>query len=108
MSKTKMIRVRIEPSVKHDAEVILQDLELSVTEAITLFYRQVVMYRGLPFHVRVPNESTRNACRMCSRRERTFRMDRFGGSQSRAAVDACCSQDNAAVQEGSAQSQEPG
>ncbi|MEO5333189.1 MAG: type II toxin-antitoxin system RelB/DinJ family antitoxin [Magnetococcus sp. YQC-5] len=61
MSKTGMIRARIEPSVKQDAEEILKDLGLSVTEAITLFYRQIVMHRGLPFQVRIPNETTRAA-----------------------------------------------
>jgi DNA-damage-inducible protein J len=61
MSKTEMIRARIEPSVKHDAEEILHELGLSVTEAITLFYRQVVMHRGLPFQVRISNETTRAA-----------------------------------------------
>ncbi|MBF0158268.1 MAG: type II toxin-antitoxin system RelB/DinJ family antitoxin [Magnetococcales bacterium] len=61
MSKAEMIRARIDPSVKHDAEVILQELGLSVTEAITLFYRQVVMHRGLPFQARLPNEITRKA-----------------------------------------------
>lgn len=61
MSKTEMIRARIEPSVKQDAEEILKNLGLSVTEAITLFYRQVVMHRGLPFLVKLPNETTRAA-----------------------------------------------
>ena len=61
MSKTEMIRARIEPTVKQDVEAILKELGLSVTEAITMFYRQVVMHRGLPFSVRLPNETTKAA-----------------------------------------------
>jgi DNA-damage-inducible protein J len=61
MSKSEMIRARIEPAIKQDAEAILNDLGLSVTEAITMFYRQVVMHRGLPFLVRLPNETTQAA-----------------------------------------------
>ncbi|MBF0178408.1 MAG: type II toxin-antitoxin system RelB/DinJ family antitoxin [Magnetococcales bacterium] len=61
MAKRSIIRARIEPSVKNDAEAILQALGISATEAITLFYRQVVMHRGLPFLIKLPNETTRNA-----------------------------------------------
>jgi DNA-damage-inducible protein J len=32
---------------------------LSITEAITLFYRQVKLVQGLPFEVRIPNQTTR-------------------------------------------------
>ena len=31
---------------------------LSATEAITVFYTQVAMQRGLPFEVRLPNSET--------------------------------------------------
>jgi len=34
-------------------------LGLSVTQAITLFYKQVQMRKGLPFDVIIPNEATR-------------------------------------------------
>ena len=35
-----------------------QELGLSVTEAITLFYQQVRLNKGLPFEVRIPNPTT--------------------------------------------------
>ena len=34
---------------------------LAATEAITLFYRQVTMHRGLPFEVKIPNAETTEA-----------------------------------------------
>ena len=58
MAKAAMIRARIEPELKTDVENIFQELGLSITEAITLFYRQVRLNRGLPFEVRIPNETT--------------------------------------------------
>jgi DNA-damage-inducible protein J len=58
MAKTEMIRARVEPDLKHDAETVLEKLGMSPTEAITLFYKQVTMYRGLPFPVRIPNKET--------------------------------------------------
>lgn len=63
MSKTEMIRARVEPRVKRDAEEVFSALGLSVTEAITLFYKQVALCQGLPFEVRVPNAQTRKAIR---------------------------------------------
>ncbi|WP_430398104.1 type II toxin-antitoxin system RelB/DinJ family antitoxin [Ferrovibrio sp.] len=61
MSKTAMIRARMEPDLKDEAEAVLAQVGLSPTEAIRLFYRQVTLRQGLPFEVRVPNAATRQA-----------------------------------------------
>ncbi len=54
-----MIRARIEPDVKEAAETIFKSLGLSPTEAITLFYKQVMVKEGLPFKVKIPNKTTK-------------------------------------------------
>jgi DNA-damage-inducible protein J len=58
MAKSAMIRARIDPTLKEEAERVFAELGLSITQAITLYYQQVKWYRGLPFEVRVPNEVT--------------------------------------------------
>ncbi|MBL8197287.1 MAG: type II toxin-antitoxin system RelB/DinJ family antitoxin [Blastocatellia bacterium] len=58
MSKTAMIRARIEPTLKEETEKILETLGLSVSEAITLFYKQITFQKALPFDVKIPNEVT--------------------------------------------------
>ncbi|MCY3882309.1 MAG: type II toxin-antitoxin system RelB/DinJ family antitoxin [Dehalococcoidia bacterium] len=63
MAKTAMIRARVEPELKREAEDLFLELGMSATEAITLFYRQVTMHRGLPFDVRLPNAETLEALR---------------------------------------------
>ena len=63
MAKTEMIRARVEPDLKQDAEKVFSALGLSATEAITLFYKQVALCQGLPFAVRIPNAETREAIR---------------------------------------------
>jgi DNA-damage-inducible protein J len=63
MAKSKMIRARVEPVLKDEAEAVLGKLGMTPTEAITLFYKQVTLYRGLPFPVRIPNAATRKALR---------------------------------------------
>lgn len=62
-TKTETIRARVEPELKHEAEALLKDLGLSATDAITVFYRQVILHRGLPFDVRIPNAETVEALR---------------------------------------------
>jgi len=58
MSKSAMVRARIEPELKKQTEEIFQHLGLSVTQAITLFYSQVKVRNGLPFNVVIPTRET--------------------------------------------------
>ena len=69
MAKTEMIRARMEPDLKRQAEALFSELGLSTTEAITLFYKQVTVHRGLPFDVRVPNAETIDALRQARDRD---------------------------------------
>jgi DNA-damage-inducible protein J len=75
MAKSKMIRARVEPALKQDAEAVLDKLGMTPTEAITLFYRQVTLYRGLPFPVRIPNAATRKALQDARARKNIERFD---------------------------------
>jgi DNA-damage-inducible protein J len=58
MAKSAMIRARVDPKLKEDAENVFEELGLSVTQAITLYYQQVKLTRGIPFEIRLPNETT--------------------------------------------------
>jgi DNA-damage-inducible protein J len=70
MTKTAMIRARMEPDLKKDAEQVLAEVGLSPTEAIRLFYRQVSLHKGLPFEVRVPSAETRAAIEQARSRKK--------------------------------------
>ena len=59
MGKTSTIRARIEPDLKGRVEHIFQQLGLTTTQAITLFYKQVELKNGLPFDVAIPDDVTR-------------------------------------------------
>jgi addiction module RelB/DinJ family antitoxin len=61
MAKTAAISTRIDPELKHNAEQIFRELGLTTSQAITLFYKQVDLQRGLPFGVKVPNKVTKKA-----------------------------------------------
>ena len=61
MSKSAMIRARIEPELKAEVEAVFKKLGLSVSEAISVFYRQVQLQEGMPFEVKIPNRKTLKA-----------------------------------------------
>ncbi|MBV8235019.1 MAG: type II toxin-antitoxin system RelB/DinJ family antitoxin [Acidimicrobiia bacterium] len=63
MPKTETIRARVDAQLKADAEAVLSELGLSSSDAIRLFYTQVILRQGLPFAVAVPNAETRRAIR---------------------------------------------
>jgi DNA-damage-inducible protein J len=63
MAKTEAIKARVEPKLKAEAERILDKLGLDASDAIRVFYKQVVLRKGLPFDVAIPNEATRRAMR---------------------------------------------
>jgi DNA-damage-inducible protein J len=58
MAKTEFVRARIEPTLKRNVEQVLAQLGLTTTEAITLFFRQMELRKGLPFPVELPNTET--------------------------------------------------
>lgn len=51
----------MEPGLKKETERILNQLGLSTTEAIRIFFQQVKLQRGLPFEMKLPNETTHQA-----------------------------------------------
>ena len=54
--KTATLYARIEPDVKEQAEAILSELGVPASNAINMFYKQIIMHRGLPFEVRLPKK----------------------------------------------------
>ena len=55
MARTSNIYVRVEPNIKEQAEVVLEKLGIPMSNAVSIFLRQVVMQNGLPFEVKIPN-----------------------------------------------------
>ena len=53
-TKTANLYARIEPDLKEQAESILAALGVPASNAITMFYKQIVLHRGLPFDVSLP------------------------------------------------------
>ena len=58
MNKSATIQARIDPIVKNKAQKILNKLNISMSEAISIFLTQVSLNKGIPFAIKIPNELT--------------------------------------------------
>lgn len=56
MAKSANLYARIEPEVKEQAESILNALGIPASNAITMFYKQIILHNGLPFEVKLPDQ----------------------------------------------------
>ena len=54
-AKSANLYARIEPEVKEQAEGILSALGIPASNAINMFYKQIILQRGLPFDVKIPS-----------------------------------------------------
>lgn len=54
MAKTTNLYVRLEQGLKEQAENVLEQLGIPMSNAVNIFLKQVVMQRGLPFDVKLP------------------------------------------------------
>lgn len=63
MAKSANLYARIEPELKEQAEAILGALGIPASNAITMFYKQIILQNGLPFAVKLP-EHPLDASRM--------------------------------------------
>ena len=54
MARTANIFARVEPEIKEQAESVLDQLGIPMSNAIGMFLRQVVIQRGIPFEMKLP------------------------------------------------------
>ena len=58
MAKTATIQTRVDPEIKNKAQKILGRLNISMSEAISLYLSQLTLHNGIPFEIKIPNEIT--------------------------------------------------
>ncbi len=54
MDKSATLNLRINPTLKHDAENVLGRLGIPMSTAVDMFLTQVVLVGGIPFPVTIP------------------------------------------------------
>lgn len=72
------LNIRVDDTLKKQAEIVFADLGISLSAATTIFLKQVVRCNGIPFELRAdPFYSAENQARLLSAKER---MERTGGT----------------------------
>jgi addiction module RelB/DinJ family antitoxin len=57
MTRTANVFARVEPDVKEQAERILDELGIPMSNAVGMFLRQIVLQRGIPFEMKLPDRT---------------------------------------------------
>lgn len=52
------VNIRIDDNLKKQAEGIFSQLGLNMSTAMTIFLKETVRYRGIPFELRLPDSDT--------------------------------------------------
>ena len=58
--KSSNVAARVEPEIKEKAESILASLGISASNGINMFYRQIILWNGLPFRPSIPPTSLKS------------------------------------------------
>jgi DNA-damage-inducible protein J len=61
MAKSTIVQARIDPATKSAVLSILGRLGMPLSQAISIFLRQIVIHRGIPFEIKLPNKVTMEA-----------------------------------------------
>ena len=56
MAKETTVRARIDETLKEDAETVLRQLGITTSQAINIYFSQIVLRQGLPFDVALPEK----------------------------------------------------
>ena len=58
MARTEVVQARMDTQTKAQAVEVFNELNISTSQAITVFFRQVALQRGIPFDLKIPNKVT--------------------------------------------------
>lgn len=60
MARTANVFARVEPELKEQAEDILQQLGIPMSNAVGMFLKQIVLQKGIPFEMKLPRTELYN------------------------------------------------
>ena len=56
MAKTETITLRVNPDLKHEAEILCNDMGLTLSTAYTMLLKAIVHTRSIPFAIRASDD----------------------------------------------------
>ncbi len=55
MEKNVTLNLKINPTLKHNAESVLEKFDIPMSTTVEMFLNQVILVGGIPFSVTIPN-----------------------------------------------------
>lgn len=59
--KNEYVKARIEPELKAEVHAVLEELGITPSQAIYMFYKMIQREHGIPFSLMLPNKETQKA-----------------------------------------------
>ena len=56
MPRSSNVFARVEPEIKEQAELVLNQLGIPMSNAVGMFLRQIIIHRGIPFEMKLPSK----------------------------------------------------
>jgi len=75
MARTATIQTRVDPTVKQNAQLILKKLNISMSEAISMYLSQITLHNGIPFEIKLPNDVTEKVLKDSERKQGLHKAD---------------------------------
>ena len=69
MTLNSTVRARVDSDLKNDVEIILKKIGLNTSQAINIFLNSVKNNNGIPFELKIPNETTIKAMEEANTRD---------------------------------------
>ncbi|MFT7538542.1 MAG: DNA-damage-inducible protein J [Lysobacterales bacterium] len=58
MIKKARVEARVDLKLKDEVGAVLKKLDISESEAIRIYFRQIALTKSIPFEIKVPNKET--------------------------------------------------
>jgi len=58
MTQTSLLQVRIDPSLKQQAEKLFREIGIDTASAVRMFFKQAIVFGGIPFNIHVGASQT--------------------------------------------------
>ena len=75
MIKTTTIQTRVDPVVKKNTQEVLNKLNITMSEAISMYLSQITLHQGIPFELKIPNDLTANTLKESENGENLHTVD---------------------------------
>jgi len=75
MAQTSLLQVRIDPSLKQQAEELFHEIGIDTASAVRMFFKQAIVFGGIPFniHIGIPKTDKKEEAKLAFQRLQKYK-----------------------------------